>query len=467
MLLDAASSIFRIDVIPCSGQLIAARIARRWLAHIVAAIMIALFGTGKIDRPCININRRFIVVHSETHYLVKSRPAARSEKTLPASIANFHSPHALPAVGSFLRLRRPLFAVALLAWIAGCASAPPPAPPAVRPDQARALIGAALPGSVHDRAGWTDDLYAALTLQSIEPTRENICAAVAVIEQESNFQVDPVIPGLPAIAWREIDSRAEHAGVPRVLLHGALQLRSPTGTTYSERIDAAKTEKDLSDIFEDFIGTVPMGRTLFAERDPVRTRGPMQVNVAFAEQYAAARPYPYPVKVSIADEVFSRRGGLYFGVGHLLAYEPHYDQYLYRFADFNAGQFASRNAAFQRALSRVSGLRVVADGALLPHGEEKTPGETELAARAMKLRLNLDDAAIHDALARSKKSSFEHTILYRGVFALADKLQASPAPRAAVPRIVLRGPKLSRNLSTDWYARRVNERFGRCLQKRR
>lgn len=329
----------------------------------------------------------------------------------------------------------------------------------MRPDQARALIGAALPGSVHDRAGWTDDLYAALTLQSIEPTRENICAAVAVIEQESNFHVDPVIPGLPAIAWREIDSRAEHAGVPRVLVHGALQLRSPTGATYSERIDAAKTEKDLSDIFEDFIGAVPMGRTLFAERDPVRTRGPMQVNVAFAEQYAAARPYPYPVKVSIADEVFSRRGSLYFGVGHLLAYDPHYDLYLYRFADFNAGQFASRNAAFQRALSRVSGLRVAADGALL--------GETELAARAMKLRLMIDDAAIHDALAQSKKSSFEHTTLYKGVFALADKLQASPAPRAAVPRIVLHGPKLSRNLSTEWYARRVNERFGRCLQKQR
>jgi hypothetical protein len=173
------------------------------------------------------------------------------------------------------------------------------------------------------------------------------------------------------------------------------------------------------------------------------------------------------VKVSIADEVFSRRGSLYFGIGHLLAYEPHYDQYLYRFADFNAGQYASRNAAFQRALSRVSGLHVMADGALLPHKEGETPGETELAARAIKRRLDLDDAAIRDALSQSKKPSFEHSALYQGVFALADKLQASPAPRAAIPRIVLRGPKLSRNLSTDWYARRVNQRFGLCLQKMR
>ena len=383
------------------------------------------------------------------------------------TLLHFQSPGGVPDVRTLLRLHRSLLSVALMAWLTGCASAPSPAPPAVRPDQARAMIDTALPRSVHDRAGWTDDIYAAFTLQSIEPTRENICAAVAVIEQESSFQVDPVVPGLAAIAWREIDSRAEHIGVPRLIVHGALQLRSPTGITYSERIDAAKTEKDLSDIFEDFIGAVPMGRTLFAEHDPVRTRGPMQVNVAFAEQYAAARPYPYPVKVSIADEVFSRRGSLYFGIGHLLAYEPHYDQYLYRFADFNAGQFASRNAAFQRALSRVSGFRVVADGALLPHTDERTPGETELAARALKLRLDLDDAAIHDALAQSKKLSFEHTVLYQRVFALADKVQASPAPRAAVPRIILRGPKISRNLSTDWYARRVDERFGRCMHKQR
>ena len=364
-----------------------------------------------------------------------------------------------------MRLRRSVFIVALMGWLAGCVSTPSPTPASVRPDPARAIIGAALPRSVHDRAGWTDDIYAAFATQSIDLTRENICAAVAVIDQESNFQVDPVVPGVAAIAWREIDSRAEHAGIPRLVVNGALQLRSPSGMTYTQRIDAAKTEKDLSDIFEDFIGAVPMGRTLFGEYNPIRTRGPMQVNVAFAERYAATRPYPYPVKVSIPDEVFSRRGSLYFGIGHLLAYEPPYDQYLYRFADFNAGQFASRNAAFQRALSRVSGLRVLADGALLPHADEKTPGETELAARAVKLRLGLDDTIIHDALAQSNKSSFEHTVLYQGVFALADKLQASPAPRAAIPRIVLRGPKLSRNLSTDWYARRVNERFGRCLQK--
>ena len=105
------------------------------------------------------------------------------------------------------------------------------------------MIDESIPKGVSDRAGWITDIYAGFTVQDLAPTRESVCAVVAVIEQESNFQVNPVIPGLGAIAWREIDSRAQRVGVPRILLHGALALRSPNGKTYSERIDAARTER--------------------------------------------------------------------------------------------------------------------------------------------------------------------------------------------------------------------------------
>ena len=353
---------------------------------------------------------------------------------------------------------------AMTALVASCASGPPAsAPPTASPVEVRAMIERSLPRTASDRSGWAGDMYAAFTVLGIDPTRENVCAVTAVIEQESGFRVDPVIPGLPAIAWREIDSRAARAGVPRLIVHAALQLKSPTGRSYSDRIDGARTEKDLSDIYEDFIGAVPLGPTLFAERNPIRTRGPMQVNVAFAEQYAAARPYPYPVTSSIADEVFTRRGSLYFGTAHLLAYQAPYDAYLYRFADFNAGQYASRNAAFQRAVSAASGIPVVPDGALLPHGGDvKAPGSTELAVRALGKRLNMGDSAIHGALEQSKGADFEQTQLYRGVFALAERAEGQPLPRASLPRIQLHGPKIARSLTTEWYARRVDQRFKRC-----
>ncbi len=355
---------------------------------------------------------------------------------------------------------------AITVLFASCASGPPAAAPAaLSPDQARAMIEKSVPRTASDRAGWAADMYAAFSVLGIEPTHENICAVVAVTEQESGFRVDPVIPGLPAIAWGEIDRRAQHAGVPPTVVRTALQLKSPSGRSYAERIDRARTEKDLSDIYEDFIGAIPLGQTLFAERNPIRTRGPMQVNIAFAERFATARPYPYPVKTSIADEVFTRRGSLYFGTAHLLAYPAPYDGYLYRFADFNAGQYASRNAAFQSAVSSASGIALTPDGALLPHdADARTAGSTELALRALGKRLNMGDGAIHDALEKGKTADFEKTQLYQRVFALAAQAKGGSLPPALLPRIELHGPKIARRLTTEWYAHRVEQRFRRCLE---
>ena len=271
-----------------------------------------------------------------------------------------------------------------MSLLSACVGERPAPAGALSPAQARENIDRSIPSALPDRAGWTADIYAGFNDLGLSATPENACAVAAVIEQESSFRVDPVVPGLPAIAWREIDERAAAVGVPQALVHGVLQLKSATGRSYGERIDGARTEKELSDIFEDFIGAVPMGRTLFAEHNPIRTRGPMQVHVLFAEKFATERPYPYPVKQSIADEVFTRRGGLYFGIAHLLDYQAPYDRYLYRFADFNAGQYASRNAAFQQALAIASHAKLVADGALLPpEGLFAAPGTTELAARAL------------------------------------------------------------------------------------
>jgi hypothetical protein len=352
----------------------------------------------------------------------------------------------------------------MLLLLGSCAGEKPEATPALNTADAKALIEHSLPHNATDRAGWTTDMYSAFTVLTVTPTRENICAVVAVIEQESGFQVDPAIPNLGVIARKEIDSRASRAHVPLVLVNGVLQLKSSDGRTYGERIDAARTEKDLSDAYEDLIGAVPLGQTLFADRNPIRTRGPMQVNVAFAEQFSAVAPYPYPVRSSIADELFTRRGSVYFGIAHLLDYRAPYDQFLYRFADFNAGQYASRNAAFQNALSVASGIPLVADGALLPHDSDvNSPGDTELALRTLASRLKMSTGAIHGALLDGRTKGFEATPLYQRVFAMADQRSGFKQPRALVPHIKLAGPKIKRSLTTDWYAHRVDDRFKRCL----
>jgi hypothetical protein len=298
------------------------------------------------------------------------------------------------------------------------------------------------------------------------PSLDNVCAVLAVIEQESSFRADPSVPGLPAIAWREIDNRDERIGVPKFVVRAALQLSSPDGRTYSDRIDTVKTERELSEIYEDFIAGVPLGPRLFAKHNPVRTGGAMQVSIAFAESHASSHPYPFPLDRSIRREVFTRRGGLYFGIAHLLGYEAPYAEPLYRFADFNAGQYASRNAAFQSAVSRLAGISLVLDGDLLPPGaREGTTGETERAVQALAPRLGLDAAAIRRDLEQGDQRGFERTRLYERVFAQADRSEGRKVPRAVVPNIALESPKITRKLTTEWFARRVDERYRRCLAK--
>lgn len=359
-----------------------------------------------------------------------------------------------------------LAAACVATLLAGCAIPGRMAEPqGMGPTEAREAILRVLPATLDDRAGWATDVHAALATLELPSTAENLCAVLAVTEQESGYRADPAVPGLAAIAWKEIERRADVANVPMLAVRAALSLPSGGGRSYAERIDAVKTERQLSEVFEDFIAMVPLGRTFLADRNPVRTGGPMQVSIAFAEAQAKARAYPYPLKESIRREVFTRRGGLYFGAAHLLAYDAPYDQPIYRFADFNAGRWASRNAAFQNALAVASGLPVALDGDLLPHTGGTARGETERAAVTLAARLGLNESAIRRDLGEGEDAGFEKTLLYERVFAYAEQLDRRVLPRAMLPKIDLHSPKFSRKLTTEWFARRVDERHRRCLSR--
>lgn len=357
------------------------------------------------------------------------------------------------------------------AWLslllAGCATPPPAAEPGLPPSQARELVRQLLPAPLPDASGWATDVVAAMAALQLPATPANLCAALAVTEQESTYRADPAVPGLGAIAWREIERQAGQAGVPMLLVRGALQITSPNGKSYADRIEGAKTERELSETFEDLIGMVPLGQRFLAGRNPVRTGGPMQVSIAFAEAHARQRPYPYPVATNIRHEVFTRRGGLYFGVAHLLDYPAAYPQMLYRFADFNAGHWASRNAAFQQAVSLASGIPLALDGDLVRPGAsgDDPPGSTELAVRVLATRLDMSPSAIRRDLEQGEEAGFERSRVYERVFALAEKLEGRTLPRAVMPRIDLQSPKITRKLTTEWFAKRVDERWRRCMAR--
>jgi hypothetical protein len=171
----------------------------------------------------------------------------------------------------------------------------------------------------------------------------------------------------------------------------------------------------------------------------------------------------------VRHEVFTRRGGLYFGTAHLLDYAaPAYgdkprEQMIFRFADYNAGRLASRNAAFQRALGVISGRKLALDGDLIAAGPE--PGQTEAAARSLGSALGMSDAQIRRQLELGDSAAFDDSALLRKVFALAEQRSGRALPRAQSPSIVLSSPKITRRLTTEWFARRVDERFQRCLRR--
>ena len=320
-----------------------------------------------------------------------------------------------------------------------------------------AVVRQKMPASVKDREAWAQAIAKTFASQKLAPTEENVCSVLAVAQQESNYQADPAVPGLNKIAWQEIDRRAEKMHIPVFLVHTALKIKSPNGKSYSERLDSVKTEKQLSAIFDDFIGMVPMGQKLFGSLNPVHTGGPMQVSIAFAD--------PWKIDGTVRQEVFSLRGGLWFGTYHLLNYPANYSVPLYRFADFNAGWYACRNAAFQNAVAKATGVKLALDGDLIRYDSDEA-GTTELAVRRLSSQLAMSDDDIHRQLKKGDTLAFEESDLYKQVFRIADKKAGKMLPREVLPGIQLESPKITRNLTTAWFAKRVDDRRASCMARR-
>ena len=333
-------------------------------------------------------------------------------------------------------------------------------------DEARLLLQSLLPIGIKDRNGWRDDILSAFTGLKIPYEAQYFCGALAIIEQESSWQSDPTVANLNKIVWQEIEKRADKYHIPMFAVKLALLKPSPDGRSYNARIDALKTEKQMNALFEDIVSDAQKIGLPFAMKNPIRTGGPMQVSVEFAEAHSKAWPYPYSYKGSLRQEVFSRRGGLYFGIANLLQYRANYPQMKYRFADFNAGRYSSRNAAFQAAVSTLSKKKLVLDGDLLVYTSNKA-SSTQQQLVKLAPRLGLSAKTIERDLQLEKSEAFYQTVLFKKVFELANQQTGRVLPQQTMPQIKLVSPKITRKLTTQWFAERVDGRYQTCMNKQK
>lgn len=342
---------------------------------------------------------------------------------------------------------------------------PPGSKAALTDSQARALLNRLLPQGIADRQGWNNDILSAFTALKLPYRADNFCAVAAVIEQESSWQGDPTVPNLPAIVWGKIGERANKYLVPLPVVKAALLKTSPNGKSYKTRIDSLRTEREMNLLFEDMAAEAGKLGLPLNMKNPIRTGGPMQVSVEFAEAHVKIWPYPYQTGSSIRNEVFTRRGGVYFGSAILLQYPAPYQDMRYRFADFNAGRYSSRNAAFQAALSQLSGRKLALDGDLLSYSGKQASGSSYRALLELKTKLEMTQSEIERDLQQEKNSAFAQSELYRKLFVLADKQAGKPLPRERIPQIDLHSPKISRKLTTQWFADKVNVRYQACMAR--
>jgi hypothetical protein len=108
---------------------------------------------------------------------------------------------------------------------------------------------------------------------------------------------------------------------------------------------------------------------------------------------------------------------------------------------------------------------VTLDGDLLPPNapSQQPAGETERVALVVAQRLDVSASGVRRDLEKQNDREFERTRLYQRVYARADALEGRVVPRAALPTIELKSPKITRKLTTEWFARRVDQRYRDCM----
>ncbi len=382
---------------------------------------------------------------------------------------------------------RPLLLLPLLVVCVGigCARATRPdgpTTPKLTLEEATRLV----PQKVPDREGWALDVLTALEAHHLHPDLSAVCQVLAVIEQESGYKANPPVAGLSKIARERLDQHASKIpGIGRMLLAKLLEGKAPGAKlTFDQRLDRVRTERDLDLFFRDLLtyyeGEYPktlaalnlaselFGRGSLEALNPITTAGSMQVSVAWAMAQSEREGLD---EWRVRDRMYTRSGGVHYGTARLLGYDAGYDSPLYRFADFNAGFYASRNAAVQTQLSTLTGHALAPDGDLLIYEKSGQPASrdsnTLKAFLAFRQRYapSISERQLRRDVRLEKTLGFEDTETYRALKRSFAEVTKKAPTYARLPDVAIRSPKMSKERSTAWFAKSVDARYQRCLAR--
>jgi hypothetical protein len=273
--------------------------------------------------------------------------------------------------------------------------------------------------------------------------------AITTIQMESNVRVDPAVanPNLEELYANRLKRfRTEHLLEAQLLNLSGLDEAVRRKLRADTRRHKVRTEADLDRYVEtdfrpwllkvlksDYLLPEGLASSIVARAlpDPVQTIGPMQVdfNKAFRNARKRGEPVESPraMKRLLLDPGTALERGLLEGVDMLWnSYRfyrsvlPPEEAVLYTAADYNAGEFSSRNSAFQERLAALTGRKLSLDGDLLlyKNGMPDTARSQTEEAVAVLLQAQLSPSAVRRDLLYEKESGFLDTATAKQVCAL-------------------------------------------------
>ena len=361
-------------------------------------------------------------------------------------------------------------------------------PPTISVDTVTQLVRQAEPAA-KDPRGWAADILAVLNIHNLAQNKENACSVIAIVDQESGFNANPAVPNLGKLSEKAVIEKLSKLSFLGSQAENFLNKFPNTKNSFMQRIRNAKTERDLDMAYRDLMQGIEeyakqyklsilfnnsFARDFIESRNEIDTIGSMQVAVDFAVQYEMERRGGSALSLKeiyqVRDRLYSRQGGLYYGSLLLLGYPSGYDKKIYRFADFNAGRYSSRNAAVQHMITILSGKKLATDGDLMIYNADgrvaATASSTELALRALSTTqgLNLSETQIRRDLMKEKSLAFNDTTTYKTLIAAYRIKKKTYPPYAIVPGIELQSEKTSRILTTAKFANTVYGRYQQCMK---